>query len=70
MDALKRLKSINPGAYYLIPCTTSLAKMDALTQKINVIPEGYTNFCASCKKGLDRHTDPPVVDSHPKGGVP
>jgi hypothetical protein len=70
MDTLKRLKSINPGTYYLIPCITSLAKMDALTQKINIIPEGYTNFCASCKKGLDRHHDPLVVDSHPKGGFP
>ena len=34
-----------------------LAKMDALTQKINVIPAAYGNFCASCKKGLDGPAD-------------
>ena len=62
MDTLKRLKPINPYTYYLIPCTASLAKMDALTQKINVIGQGYTNFCASCKKGLDGHHNSPRVD--------
>ena len=69
MDALKRLKSINPGTYYLIPCMGNLAKMDVLTQKIKVIPEGYNNFCATCKKGLNGHLDQLLVDSHPKGGV-
>ena len=54
MDALKRVKSIDPGTYYLIPCNAGLANMDALTQKINVIPESYSVFCASCKIGLDR----------------
>jgi hypothetical protein len=69
MDALNRLKSINPGTYYLIPCMGNLAKMDALTQKINVIPDGYANFCASCKKGLDglRHTA--ALNSHPNGEI-
>jgi hypothetical protein len=57
MDALKQLKSIKPGAYYLIPCMGNLAKMDALTQKIHVIPAAYGNFCASCKKGLDGPAD-------------
>ena len=37
MDALKQLKSIKAGTYYLIPCIGNLAKMDALTQKINVV---------------------------------
>ena len=57
MDALKQLKSIKAGTYYLIPCIGNLAKMDALTQKINVIPAAYGNFCASCKKGLDGPAD-------------
>jgi len=35
MDALKANTSIKPGAYYLIPL---LAKMDALTQEVVVIP--------------------------------
>ena len=38
-----------------------LAKMDALTQKISVIADGYTDFCASCKKGLDRPPDTAAV---------
>jgi len=57
MDALKQLKSIKAGTYYLIPCIGNLAKMDALTQKISVIPAAYGNFCASCKKGLDGPAD-------------
>ncbi len=68
MDALKRIKSINPGPYYLIPCNAGLAKMDTLTQKISVIPDGYNDFCASCKKGLDRHHHRLVVDSPVQGG--
>ena len=70
MDALKRLKSINPGAYYLIPCNAGLAKMDALTQKINLIPETYTIFCASCKKGLDRPPETAAVKGAYSGGAP
>jgi hypothetical protein len=61
MDALRRLKSIIPGTYYLIPCNASLAKMDTLAQKINVIPESYSTFCASCKKGLDRPTNTAAI---------
>ena len=61
MDSLKRLKQIKPGTYYLIPCTGNLAKMDALTQKINVISAAYDDYCASCKKGLDRPADPVAV---------
>jgi hypothetical protein len=68
MDALKRIKSINPGPYYLIPCNASLAKMDTLTQKISVIPDGYNDFCASCKKGLDRPHHRLAVDSPVQGG--
>jgi hypothetical protein len=70
MDASKRLKPINPGAYYLIPCNAGLAKMDTLTQKINVIPESYTNFCVSCKKGLDRPPDTVAVKGGQSGGAP
>jgi hypothetical protein len=61
MDSLKRLKQIKPSTYYLIPCTGNLAKMDALTQKINVISAAYDDYCASCKKGLDRPADPVAV---------
>jgi len=61
MDSLKRLKQIKPGTYYLIPCTGNLAKMDALTQKINVTSAAYDDYCASCKKGLDRPADPVAV---------
>jgi len=70
MDTLNQLKSVNPGAYYLIPCMGNLAKMDALTQKINVIPEGCIGFCGSCKKGLDRHRNTASVSSSPKGALP
>jgi hypothetical protein len=34
-----------------------LAKMDALTQKIILIPAACDNFYASCKKGLDGPAD-------------
>jgi hypothetical protein len=54
MDALKRLKPLMPGTYYIIPQLENLAKMDALTQRIDLIPVGYQDFDASCKKGLDR----------------
>ena len=40
-----------------------LAKMDASTQKIIVIPAAYDNFCASCKKGLDRPADADAIQS-------
>ena len=61
MDSLSRLKFIKPDTYYLIPCTGNLAKMDALTKTINVIAAAYDDFCASCKKGLDRPADPVAV---------
>ena len=70
MDALKRLKSIKPGTYYLIFCMANLAKMDASTQKINVIPAAYQDFCVSCKKGLDRPPDTVAVKGSYEGGVP
>jgi len=70
MDALKRLKSIKPGTYYLIPCMANLAKMDTSTQKINVIPAAYQDFCVSCKKGLVRPPDTVAVKGSYEGGVP
>ncbi len=54
MDALNQLKPVNPGTYYLIPLGPDLAKMDALTQRIIIIPSSYKNHDPSCKKGLDR----------------
>jgi len=47
-----------------------LAKMDASTQKINVIPVGYQDFCVSCKKGLDRPPDTVAVKGSCEGGAP
>ena len=39
MDALKPIWFVKPGTYYLIPEPgSSLAKMDALSQKFHVIP--------------------------------
>jgi len=70
MDALKRLKSIKPGTYYLIPCMANLAKMDASIQKINVIPAAYQDLCVSCKKGLDRPPDTVALNGSYEGGVP
>jgi len=57
MDALSRFKPVNPGTYYLVPLEPDLAKMDALTQKITIIPSSYTSSDPSCKKGLDRPSD-------------
>jgi len=54
MDALNQLKPVNPGTYYLIPLWPNLAKMDALAQRITIIPVGYKRHDSSCKKGLDR----------------
>lgn len=54
MDALSPIKSIKSGTYYLVPLLDDLAKMDALTQKINIITESYEFYGSSCKKGLDR----------------
>lgn len=52
MDASRRLNQIIPGSYYLIPIVADLAKMDALMQKIFIIPDGCTNRATSCKEGL------------------
>jgi hypothetical protein len=38
MDASTLLSPVKPGAYYLVPQGSNLAKMDALTQKIFLIP--------------------------------
>ena len=56
MDALSRFKPVNPGTYYLVPLGPDLAKMDALTQRITIIPSSYKSCDPSCKKGLDRQT--------------
>jgi hypothetical protein len=39
MDALTHCFSCKPGLYYLVP---PIAKMDALTQKVFIIPACYT----------------------------
>jgi hypothetical protein len=66
MDALNQLKPVNPGIYYLVPLGPDLAKMDALTQKITIIPSGYKIHDPSCKKGLDRQTQRFGINSDKK----
>ena len=56
MDALNQLKPVNPGTYYLVPLAPNLAKMDALAQRISIIPVSYKHHSPSCKKGLDRQS--------------
>jgi hypothetical protein len=51
MDALNGLKPVNPGTYYLVPLLPNLAKMDALAQRITIIPASYKSSDRSCKKG-------------------
>jgi hypothetical protein len=53
MDASERIKPIKAGTYYLLPESADLAKMDALVQKITLIPEAYSLPGGSCKQGLD-----------------
>lgn len=53
MDASGRRNRIKAGTYYLLPESTDLAKMDALAQKITLIPEPYRLSGGSCKQGLD-----------------
>lgn len=53
MDASGRRNRIKAGTYYLLPESTDLAKMDALAQKITLIPEPYRLPGGSCKQGLD-----------------
>jgi hypothetical protein len=44
MDASDEISLIKPGSYYLIPAKGDLAKMDALSQKVYLIPTGYTDL--------------------------
>jgi hypothetical protein len=53
MDASGRINRIKAGTYYLLPGGSDLAKMDALAQKITLIPEPYRLPGGSCKQGLD-----------------
>jgi hypothetical protein len=53
MDASGRTNHIQAGTYYLLPGGSDLAKMDALAQKITLIPEPYRLPGGSCKQGLD-----------------
>ncbi len=53
MDTLTRINQMEPGGYYLIPIMDDLAKMDALMQKIFIIPDSCGNFMKSCKQGLN-----------------
>jgi len=69
MDALKKLNSIIPGSYYLIPATGNLAKMDASMQKVSVIPECYAKSAVSCKKGLDRSFGDIDIQGENRGGT-
>jgi hypothetical protein len=69
MDALNRLKPITQGSYYLIPATENLAKMDALMQKVSVIPDCCMESTVSCKKGLDRSSDDIEIQGENRGGT-
>ena len=53
MDASGRINHVKAGTYYLLPGSVDLAKMDALAQKITLIPERYSLAAGSCKQGLD-----------------
>ena len=50
MDTLTPCFSYKPGLYTLVP---SIAKMDALAQKVFIIP-ALTSKASDCKRGLDR----------------
>lgn len=65
MDASKIGKKMIPGSYYLIPISEDLANMDALMQKIFIIPEGYRDIKKSCKKGLNRLPEIDRIEFHP-----
>jgi len=47
MDALKPFSFIKPGTYFLAP---DLAKMDALAQKVFLIPDTSTDSALLAKK--------------------
>jgi hypothetical protein len=51
MDAFQSRSFIKSGTYFIIP---DLAKMDALAQKIFIIPASWTPRGPSCKEGLNR----------------
>jgi len=53
MDTSSRINHVKAGTYYLLPCSVDLAKMDALAQKVTLIPESYNQPGTSCKQGLD-----------------
>lgn len=58
MDASSDKTQIKQGGYYyIIPASSDLAKMDASAQKVLLIPDGYKDFTASCKEGLDLQAD-------------
>ena len=47
MDALEPIYPLKPGGYFIIPQTQSghlIAKMDALAQKVLIIPEHYESW--------------------------
>lgn len=44
MDASTQVSFVKPGGYYLVPEGRDLAKMDALKQKILLIPIGYKDL--------------------------
>ena len=44
MDASTPVSLVKPGGYYLVPEGRDLAKMDALKQKILLIPIGYKDL--------------------------
>lgn len=44
MDASTPVSLVKPGSYYLVPQGGDLAKMDALKQKILLIPIGYKDL--------------------------
>lgn len=53
MDPLDSINPVKAGTYYLLPGSVDLAKMDALAQKITLIPEPYRFSAVSCKQGRD-----------------
>jgi hypothetical protein len=58
MDASGSINHVKAGTYYLLPGSVDLAKMDALAQRITLIPEPYRFSAISCKQGLDCLPEP------------
>jgi hypothetical protein len=44
MDASKPIFHVKQGTYYLVPESACLAKMDALAQKVCIIPASYPSL--------------------------